>query len=118
MQPEEKLKKVWTFVLLGLAMALVLGGVLSPFASPNPDGLESVAEKHGFAEKADSLQVYKGAPLPDYKVPGVKDDAKSTRLAGLVGTAAAFSVGLVAAYLLRTLARTRASKHKDQTIRT
>lgn len=39
-------------VLGGLAVALVLAGVLSFFASSEPDGLNRVAEDKGFADTA------------------------------------------------------------------
>lgn len=34
-----------------LLVALVLAGVVSRFASTDPDGLTKVSEKHGFADK-------------------------------------------------------------------
>ncbi len=34
-----------------LLVALVLAGVVSRFASSDPDGLTKVSEKHGFADK-------------------------------------------------------------------
>ncbi|MHB0877412.1 MAG: PDGLE domain-containing protein [Anaerolineae bacterium] len=77
-----------TIVLIGLAAALVLA-VLSPLASSLPDGLERVAEDHGFLERAEgpSYQL-----LTDYTVPGVGDEPTSTVLAGIVGSLLVFAV--------------------------
>ena len=57
--------------------------VLAPLASADPDGLERVAEDHGFLQTArDALY----SIIPDYTVPGV-DGNLSTILAGLIGVA-------------------------------
>ncbi len=42
-----------TFVLGVLLVSLLLAGVGSYFASSHPDGLESVADRTGFADSAD-----------------------------------------------------------------
>lgn len=70
-----------------VAAALVLAGMLSPFASSFPDGLEWVAEKYQFLHE--SAPAFVG-PLPDYTVPAVTGEALSTMLAGLVGTIITF----------------------------
>lgn len=101
------MKKVWLMAALGLAVALVLGAVLSPLASSRPDGLERVAEDKGFAEKAQAEPASSGSPLPDYTVPGVRSERASTALAGAIGTAAAFAVGLGAAFGIRAIGRAR-----------
>jgi cobalt/nickel transport protein len=41
-------KKNIAFWLTGLAASLLIAGVVSPFASPNPDGLDRVSQDHGF----------------------------------------------------------------------
>jgi cobalt/nickel transport protein len=72
-------------ILIGLGLSLFVGVVLSPFASPHPDGLERVAEDHEFAgaaaEKPLSPEV-----LPDYTVPGIAGESLSTAIAGGIGT--------------------------------
>jgi hypothetical protein len=72
--------------LIGLALALVVA-ILSPLASPHPDGLERVAEDMGFIEAAEdpSFEI-----LPDYTIPGIENEALSTILAGVVGTLVMF----------------------------
>ncbi len=86
--------------LVGLAIAALVVIVLAPLASPDPDGLERVAEDHGFIDTArDALY----SIIPDYTVPGI-DGNLSTILAGLVGIAIVFVVMLG---LGRLLARRR-----------
>ena len=72
-----------------LIFALFLA-LLSPLASPFPDGLERVAEVKGFIETA------QGAifdVIPDYVMPGVGNEAGATILAGLLGTLLLFGIG-------------------------
>lgn len=52
-----------------LGVSLVIAGFISWFASPSPDGLEKVAETHGFIGKV-MEPVYK--LFPDYTIPGIK----------------------------------------------
>jgi hypothetical protein len=88
------LKARWWLAGLGIALVLVL---LSPLASPDPDGLERVAENHGFIERA--LQpVYQ--LIPDYAFPGIADERLATVVAGAVGVLAVFGVTWGAASLL------------------
>jgi len=91
------------WVVAGLAVALALT-LISPLASPNPDGLEWVAERLGFAELA------RDAPyelIADYALPGVSNEALSTIAAGMAGTIVAFGIAvlLAAAYRWRMSAR-------------
>lgn len=73
-----------TFLLAGLLVALLLGGVASYYASSHPDGLEYVAERTGFLDSADDHAAGDG-PLADYAVDGVEDDRLSGGLAGVIG---------------------------------
>lgn len=85
--------------LAGLAISALVVIVLAPLASPDPDGLERVAEDQGFLEQAQSA-VY--AVLPDYAVPGVSNAALSTVIAGLVGVLIVFALmWLLARVLVR-----------------
>ena len=81
-----------------LAIAVLVAILLAPLASSWPDGLERVAEDHGFLDKAVSLFT---APVPDYVLPGMAEKA---------GTAAAGTLGVVVTFaaiwaLSRLLAR-------------
>jgi hypothetical protein len=89
------LKKYWWLAGLLLALGVAL---LSPLASPHPDGLERVAEDQGFLDRA------REAPyeiIPDYVFPGIENEAVATILAGLVGTLVVFGLGAGLAWALR-----------------
>lgn len=81
-----------------LAAALVVAGLLSPFASSFPDGLERVAEDLGFISRAEGIEVI-SAPIPDYVFPGISNEGVATAVAGILGTlvvfGAAYGVGKV-----------------------
>lgn len=81
------------FVAAGLAAAFALVAFVAPIASPNPDGLEKVAEDTGFIEVAEDHPI--GGPLADYGVSGIDNERLGTILAGVVGTVVTFGVGLV-----------------------
>ncbi|MGQ9682194.1 MAG: PDGLE domain-containing protein [Anaerolineae bacterium] len=87
-------KRWW---LIGLGLALLLA-VLSPLASPHPDGLERVAEDHGFIERAlePAFEI-----IPDYVFPGIPDERVATIVAGILGTLVLFALAYGLALLLR-----------------
>jgi cobalt/nickel transport protein len=85
---------------LGVAAALLLAIFISPFASQSPDGLERVAEDKGFLEKGEGQPVM-NAPVPDYIMPGVKNESVATSLAGVLGVVVVFAVGYGAGSLLK-----------------
>jgi hypothetical protein len=90
----------WWWVA-GLAIAALVVIVLAPLASPDPDGLERVAEDQGFLDRARDA-IYN--VFPDYHLPFIEDPVLSTIAAGLVGIALVFG----AMWLLgRVLARRR-----------
>lgn len=73
--------------LIGLAVALLLGAVVSPFSSPLPDGLERVAHDLGFQSGGET-------PVPEsgdltFSVPG------------FIGTLAMFGIGCGTAALMK-----------------
>jgi hypothetical protein len=59
-----------------------------------------VAEQLGFSERARPQPVV-AAPLPDYRVPAVRDERWSTGLAGAAGTLVVFGVLWLAGTVLR-----------------
>lgn len=78
---------LWWVAGLGIAALVVI--ILAPLASPDPDGLERVAEDKGFlAQAQDALY----SILPDYTIPGIDDPATTTILAGLVGLVIVFAL--------------------------
>lgn len=80
----------WILILLGVA---VLAAVfLSPFASTKPDGLERVAEDKGFLGRGEGPQVV-DSPIPDYVLPGIKNERLAKSIAGLVGVIIVAALG-------------------------
>jgi len=76
-------------VVLAIAVAIGLATAVSPFASSSPDGLQRVAENHGFAEHGRD----RDAPIPAYAFPGVHDRRLAKGLAGFAGTVVVFGAG-------------------------
>ncbi len=74
-----------------LVVCLVIAAILSPFASPWPDGLERVAERLGFAARAEGPATV-SAPIPDYVFPGITNEGLATAVAGILGTLLVFVV--------------------------
>lgn len=81
-----------TFVLVGIAVALVLAFLVSPHASSSPDGLEKVASDKGI-DVGVTNHAMADSPLADYAVKGVDSSGLSTGLAGIVGVAVTFALG-------------------------
>ncbi|MEO6511178.1 MAG: PDGLE domain-containing protein [Nocardioides sp.] len=72
-------------VVVGVAVALLMAGVVSRFASSHPDGLTKVSEDHGFAGAGtthDGLLAYGG-------------------VSGVIGVLVVLAVVGVTVYLLR-----------------
>jgi len=76
-----------SFLISGFIASLFLAGVVSFYASSNPDGLEKVAEDIGFIETAEDHTYAEGA-LADYGDKGVENPRLSTGLAGVIGVVA------------------------------
>lgn len=77
-------KRYRNFMLAALAVALLLAGAVSFYASSSPDGLEKVAEDKGFLETANDSATA-DSPLADYSVKGVDNERFSVGLAGIIG---------------------------------
>lgn len=93
------------FYLGGLLVSLLLAGVVSFYASSNPDGLEKVAEEIGFIETAKDPATA-GSALADYGVAGVENERASVGIAGVIGVAA---TGVVATGLFLYLGKRKKS---------
>ena len=107
-------RSIGLFVVGGLAVALLLAFVVSPWASSEPDGLERVALDQGFAQNA-TEHATGGSPLADYSVSGVGNAALSTGLSGVIGVLLCFALagGLLVAIRSsrrRSAARTSAAQ--------
>lgn len=84
--------KLW---LVGYVIALGLV-LLAPLASSAPDGLEAVAEEHGFIDKAQEppFQI-----IADYVFPGVENEALATILSGFIGVTVVYALVVGLAFL-------------------
>ena len=89
-----------TFVLAGIAVALVLAFFVSPYASSNPDGLEKVSSDKGI-DASVTDHALADSPLADYSVQGVENTGLSTGLSGIVGVAVTFAIGTGLVVLLK-----------------
>ena len=92
-------KRYLEFVGFGVLIAFGLTLLVSPFACEWPDGLEHVAAKLGFDQKAIE-QPMVHAPLADYQWPGMRSAASATAMAGVIGTAVVFVLAWVLARVL------------------
>jgi hypothetical protein len=102
------------FVVGGLILALGLAFFVSPYASSSPDGLEKVSIDEGFADTAED-HALADSPLADYGVQGVDDEGLSTGLAGIIGVAITFGVGMILFGALRTVRARRAGSQAPGT---
>lgn len=84
-----------TFLIVGFVASLFLAGVVSFYASSNPDGLEKVASDIGFIDTAKDHANSDGI-LAGYGVKGVENSRLSNGAAGIIGVIAtgAISTGL------------------------
>ena len=97
-----KMEKYWIY---GLGIALIMGCVISLFASSHPDGLERVAiDLFGGEEEMEELTEGKEiieSPMPDYVVPGIENETLAASLAGLIGVILMFVLAVGIGKLLR-----------------
>ena len=99
-------------LVVGLLVALVLAGVVSYYASSDPDGLNKVAADKGLdqKEKAHNLD---DSPLAGYATDGVHDDRLSGGLAGVVGVVVTFAIGGTIAFAVRRRGGTGGPDHAE-----
>lgn len=105
-----------TFFLGGLAVALVLAGVVSNWASSNPDGLDKVSQDLGFDSTATD-HAAASSPLADYTTKGVENEWLSTLVSGVTGVVITLAIGglLFLALRRRDGAKDAASSSPDRT---
>ncbi len=89
------------WVVLGIAVvALLLAGVVSRFASADPDGLTKVSEDKGFAS-TETDHGAKDGPLAGYAAKDVGNDRLATGIAGVVGVLVVAGLGTGLVYVVR-----------------
>ncbi|MCW2798465.1 PDGLE domain-containing protein [Nocardioides sp.] len=89
-----------------LAVALVLAGIVSYYASRSPDGLNRVAQDNGFSntQKAHGTNE---SPLAGYSSSGVDNQRLSGGLAGVVGVLVVLTLAGGLTYVIRRRPRPR-----------
>ncbi|MCV2488946.1 PDGLE domain-containing protein [Geodermatophilus sp. YIM 151500] len=97
MSRRPRTRTVW---LVGVAVALLVAGVASWYASGSPDGLEWAAGRAGFLGTAEDSAAA-GSPLADYSVRGVDGGRLSGGLAGVAGVLVTLVLAGGLALLLR-----------------
>ena len=80
------------FLVSGFVVSLFLAGVVSFYASSNPDGLEKVAQDIGFLDTAKE-HTYADGALADYGVKGIENERASVGVAGVIGVIGTAIVG-------------------------
>ena len=85
----------FAFIIAGLGVALLIAIFVSPFASPNPDGLDRVSQDLKFGHKAAEDSPAHKLPFAQvfnqYSLKGVPEGI-ATPMAGLVGTLVTFGL--------------------------
>ena len=89
------------FLAAGFLVSIFLAGVVSFYASSDPDGLEKVAGDIGFIETAKD-HTYADGALADYGVKGIENERASVGVAGIIGV---FGTAVVAGVMFRFIAR-------------
>lgn len=86
-----------SFVMYGVLLICVVVLFVLPFASPWPDGLETVASRFGFSSRELATPVV-AAPVAGYHLPGIASPVLGATVAGLLGAV----LVAVAAYVVTT----------------
>ena len=90
-----------TWVVLGIAaVALVLAGIVSFYASSSPDGLTKVSEDKGFASTQKTHGTEDG-PFAGYSAKDVDNERLAGGLAGVVGVLVVAALGTGLIYVVR-----------------
>ena len=95
-------------VLAGLVLlvVLLLGGVVSYYASGSPDGLSRVAEDQGIT-RAERPHASDDSPLAGYSVRGIGDHRLARGLAGVAGIGVVLLLGTGLTHVVRRRADAR-----------
>jgi len=72
--------------LIPLGIAIFIAACLSPFASSDPDGLNKVAQDHGFQHRAVASPAQQFEVFQGYTLRGVDNPILAKALAGAGGT--------------------------------
>jgi hypothetical protein len=88
-------------LLVGILAAGLIGGVLSYFASPAPDGLEKGQEEMGAAAPAHEAPAPPPSPFDGYNLKWLPGGFLSNAVAGVMGSLVVLGILLGVGRLLR-----------------
>lgn len=88
-------------LLVGLGIALAIGGIVSYFASPAPDGLEKTQERLGAAEPKHGEVAAPPSAFREYALKGVASGFLANAAAGIAGSLVVLAIVLGVGYALR-----------------
>jgi cobalt/nickel transport protein len=106
-------RRSWGFLVGGLLVALLLAGVVSNFASSQPDGLDSSLREGCVFDANDNIvggdcpakqareHELADGPLADYGIRGIDNPYLSTGLSGVIGVLLTFAIGGGVFWLVR-----------------
>ncbi|MBE3138454.1 MAG: PDGLE domain-containing protein [Actinobacteria bacterium] len=99
-------------VITTVVISLLIATFLSPFVSTFPDGLEKVAERLGFAEKATEAINSKFFVIKDYSISFTDNEFWKGALAGLFGVLIVLAIfGII--FLVYKISQIRGSRIRD-----
>ena len=81
-------------LLVGIAVAVVIGGVVSYFASPAPDGLEKTQEELGAAERVYAVVDVSPVAFNEYNFKWLGEGFWANAAAGTIGSLMVLAVVL------------------------
>ena len=92
-------------LIVGIGAALVIGGLVSHFASSAPDGLEKTQEDLGAAEPVHKEVAAPPSPFAEYSLACLGEGFLSNAAAGAVGSLLVLAILLGTGYVLKRRAR-------------
>ena len=96
-------------VITTVVISLLIATFLSPFVSSFPDGLEKVAEKFGFIEKATEVINSKFFVIKDYSISFTDNEFWKGALAGFLGVLIVIAIfGII--FLVYKISQIRGSR--------
>jgi len=88
-------------LLVGILVAVVIGGFVSYFASSSPDGLEKTQEDMAAAEPPHAPAAPPPSPFAEYNLKGLPEGFLSNAAAGVAGSLLVLGVLLGVGYALK-----------------
>ena len=109
-----KISRNILFTVIGIFIILIIAMAISLAASSFPDGLEKVAETHGFIDKATVVLSEGFFLIPDYAFGGVENEYWQTSLAGFFGVLIIFALFAIVYLIYRVVAGGKTGKDNNK----